>query len=321
MYKCNKCSKEFIYNYLLQRHNKKKKSCISILDEQDAHNIKDIETKLLNLDNKLLDINNQISYIENNNNDKIDNSLNMIRCLFCDKNFSSKSNLMRHIKIYCLIYKKIIDEKNLLEINKNNIIEDKKKLLEEKLNRKRDEEIKQLRKDMLKLLKKKATNINITNNTNNNNNKIINNSLVVNINSFGNENLSHITNNDYKKFLSGFFPGFIKFIEKIHFDENVPENHNISITNLKSKYMYIFENGKWTMKEKNELIDHFIAKKYNLLVGKLDELEENNQIDDKVLEKFNKFTKNYQDEEAQKNTKNDIILMLYNNKDKINMKL
>ena len=46
-----------------------------------------------------------------------------------------------------------------------------------------------------KLLKKKSTNINITNN-----NKITNNNnLMVNINSFGNESLSHITINDYKR--------------------------------------------------------------------------------------------------------------------------
>ena len=40
---------------------------------------------------------------------------------------------------------------------------------------------------------------------------------MVNINSFGNESLSHITINDYKRFLSGLFPGFIKFIEKVRY--------------------------------------------------------------------------------------------------------
>jgi hypothetical protein len=85
--------------------------------------------------------------------------------------------------------------------------------------------------------------------------------------------------------------------------------------------MYIFENDKWAIKEKNELIDKFIAKKYDMLAYKCEELEENKEIDNNVLEKFNKFTKNYQDIEAQKNTKNDIIMMLYNNKNKINMKI
>ena len=162
-------------------------------------------------------------------------------------------------------------------------------------------DIKQLRLDMAKLLKKKSQNINITNNN-----------LMLNINSFGNENLSHITINDYKNFFTGFFPGFIKFIEKIHFDENMPENHNICITNLKSNFMFTYNKGKWLSKDKNHTIDTFIAKKYNILVNKLDELEELKQIDEKILEKFNAFAKNYLDAEAQRNTKNDIMLMIYN---------
>ena len=160
-----------------------------------------------------------------------------------------------------------------------------------------------------KLLERKSQNINITNNN-----------LMVNINSFGNESLSHITINDYKRFLSGLFPGFIKFIEKVHFDENAPENHNICITNMNSKYMFTFDRGDWLSKERNDTIDKFIAKKYNILVDKFDELEEQNQLDDKILEKFNIFAKNYQDKEAQKYTKNEIMLMIYNNKNKINMK-
>jgi len=34
-------------------------------------------------------------------------------------------------------------------------------------------------------------------------------------------------------------------------------------------------------------------------------------LDDKILEKFNIFSKNYQDKEAQKYTKNEIMLMIY----------
>ncbi len=112
-----------------------------------------------------------------------------------------------------------------------------------------------------KLLKKKSTSINITNN-----NKITNNNLMVNINSFGNnESLSHIRVNDYKR--------FIKFIEKVHFDENAPENHNICITNMNSKYLFTFDKGNWLSRDKNYTIDSFIAKKYNILVNKFDELE------------------------------------------------
>ena len=153
---------------------------------------------------------------------------------------------------------------------------------------------------------------------NNNINNINNNNLYVNINSFGKENLSHITEKDYKKYMSGFFPGFIKFIEKIHFDINMPENHNIYITNLKSRYTTIYdnENKKWLTKNKDEIIDNLIRKNYNILDGKCDEFEEK-EINDDVIKKFRTFQKNYIDEESQKNTKNDVMLLLYNNRDKV----
>ena len=97
----------------------------------------------------------------------------------------------------------------------------------------------------------------------------------------------------------------------------MPENHNICLTNLKSKYIYIYDNNKWITKEKKDVIDKFISYKYNILVDKCDELEESNEIDEKILNKFTEFAKNYKDEEAQKNTKNNIQMMLYNNRDKI----
>ena len=230
------------------------------------------------------------------------------------KVFSKKYNVTRHVNDYCLYIKAINQEKNELIEEKNRLIEQKNKLIEEKNNLRTQIELHELRKAVTKLLKRKSHNINITNN------KITNNNLMVNINSFGNESLSHITINDYRRFLSGLFPGFIKFIEKVHFDENAPENHNICITNMKSKYMFTYDRGDWLSKERNETIDTFIAKKYNILVNKFDELEEKNQLDNKILERFNMFAKNYQDKEAQRITKNDIMLMIYNNKNKINMK-
>ena len=129
------------------------------------------------------------------------------KCGFCNKTFSTKGNLNIHLKNHCLVKKD-------LELNKEKI----------KLHK------------QIKKTKKNITNIKTQNNITNIN--ITNNNLMLNINSFGNENLSHITINDFKNFFTGFFPGFIKFIEKIHFDENMPENHNICITNLKSNFMF-----------------------------------------------------------------------------------
>ncbi len=140
---------------------------------------------------------------------------------------------------------------------------------------------------------------NTQNNTLNNN---LNNNIIINVNSFGKESLEHITHRDFDKFL-GFFPGFIGFIEKIHFDELTPENHNICLTNMKSRYMHVFENDNWVLKEKNDIVDRLIMKEYNILNDKFEELEENKQIKEDTMGNFVEFIENYKNKEVQKNTK------------------
>ena len=273
-----------------------------------------IEKKINNIDIKINTNDNKLNNIDNKINQNINDSVKNIKCIFCEKIFNKKYNVSRHIYNCCLEYKKYIEEKNNILENKiiiikqkNKLIENKNKLLDDKqkysdeinnLNKEKiliikneqeknnniNNDIKQLRLDMAKLLKKKSQNINITNNN-----------LMLNINSFGNENLSHITINDYKNFFTGFFPGFIKFIEKIHFDENMPSNHNICITNLKSNNLFVYNDNEWLTKNKREELDRFILKKYNILTEKCCELEEKKMISENVVNDFIKFTKNYQD--------------------------
>jgi hypothetical protein len=371
MITCSKCNKEFAYNYLLLKHQNRKKRCTDKQDDINdmssnlSNNDDNIHNNIVNNDPTDNNIDNDIDNIYSDNSDsensnynenkikklnkndieikklekeekyiekqlnkydknikKISNNLTKYmkesiknnRCNKCNKDFTKKYNVTRHVNDYCVYIKEINQEKNKLTEEKNKLTEQKNKLNEDKNNLRTQIELQELRKAVTKLLKRKSHNINITNN------KITNNNLMVNINSFGNESLSHITINDYKKFLSGLFPGFIRFIEKVHFDENAPENHNICITNMNSRYLFTYDKGNWLSKDKNETIDKFIAKKYNILVDKFDELEEKNELDEKILERFNIFSKNYQDIDAQRNTKNDIMLMIYNNKNKVNMK-
>ena len=287
MITCEKCDKEFKYEYLLKRHQNNKKQCIN-----DISLITKYDNKINNIDIKILELTEQSIQTKKT-------------CMFCNKNFNNKNNVERHILSSCQIKKDMLNEKN-------KIIEDKNKVKIQEESNKLHAEIKSLKNTVAKLIKKQTNNITynqVINNTNNN--------LIININSFGKEDLSHITEADYKKYLSGFFPGFIKFIEKVHFDDNVPENHNICISNLKSKYVYVYENNKWIVKEKDDILDNFITKKYNLLTDKFEEFEENNIINDKIIDNFKEFQENYDNVESQKNTKNNIMLMIYNNRDKV----
>jgi hypothetical protein len=236
MFTCSKCQKEFKYNYLLTRHNNRKKSCLITkinihqennnfsdnnnisLDVNESMNnsinvsvkesVKDINESIKDInktntskkiDKELKQIDKEIKQIDNKLEFNVKNSLKNNKCYLCEKEYTKKYNIIRHIKDFCICVKELNDKKDKLVEHKNLLFE-KKENIDSKI------EINELRNMVAKLLKKKSTNINITNN-----NKITNNNLMVNINSFGNESLSYITINDF----SGLFPGFIKFIEKV----------------------------------------------------------------------------------------------------------
>jgi len=287
MITCNKCGKDFEYNSHLKRHQSLKRSCDTI------NNI------TLNYNKKIKDIDDNIKNLSKN-------SLENNKCLFCKKCFSNKANTQRHITTYCVSKQELDNNKNKLIDEKNKLLEDKNKILDQDKNKIQNNEIKiqneELKKMLEKILEQQMPG-NITQNNQVINNNTINNNLIVNINSYGKEDLSHITIDDYKKYLNGFFPGFIKFIQKIHFDKDAPGNHNICITNIKSKYMYVYEDNDWILKDKNDTLDKLISRKYNLLVNKCDELEESKQINTKIINNFREFEENYDNDEAQSNTK------------------
>lgn len=326
MYICDKCTKQFASQYLLKRHMSGKLECDrpkkmrinrynNVICELSKAN-----EKMLMIDNTILSIDNDIKNLHDNIELSEAKSINKKnKCWFCKNCYSNRQNLMRHHNEHCKQRFKLLDSIDKLTENKNEILENKKNLElkitsieteKKKLEHKND--MKLLREEISKIIKKKTQNINIVNNNIN-----VNNNLTVHINSFGKEDLSHIMLSDYKKYFCSYFFGFVRFIEKIHFDDNMPGNHNICITNIKSKNLHVYENDRWMLREKNDVLDKFISRKYNMLIDKCEELEESGQLSDKIIEDFAEFTRNYKDKEAQKNTKNDIMMMLYNNRDKI----
>ena len=159
-------------------------------------------------------------------------------CKYCDKEFSSRQTLLRHEKKYC---KQKEDLTSKLDLQAE-IIE---RLEEEMREYKKEKET--LYKQIEELIKKAGnTTIHhgstITNNT-------------INLNSYGKEDLSHITESFKTQLIKGPFKMIPKMIEAVHFNENKPENNNISLPNKNGKYMKVFKSGKWTYCNKNEVID------------------------------------------------------------------
>ena len=216
-------------------------------------------------------------------------------CDFCKKSFSRKYGLNSHLKI-CKIKKENEEKKENHElcIMKNEITTLKEELSKTK-----------------QIITNNNNNINKIKTTNNNNSH-----NTININNFGEENIKHIDYSYYSNILKGIYGAVPKLVEKIHFDNEHPENQNIKLTNKKEPYIKIRKNNKWKLADrKTEVLDlidskcFLLSEKYKKLLKKEHNLTTSQQdIIDNFIEQYNEDNKALIDDLINKTE-----LMLLNN--------
>ena len=159
-------------------------------------------------------------------------------CEFCEKIFSRKYNLNRHLQICKKNLKDNVD--SIKDNDKLNFILERLKNLEN--------ENEKLKKQMKKTNKNTQPNININqNNINPNINiNVVNNNNIVNFNDMNYNNV------DKKLFVGPILDRrlfgkaiILKMIENIYINENLPEYQNLVITDKNRGYVKIYNNGKW----------------------------------------------------------------------------
>jgi hypothetical protein len=95
-----------------------------------------------------------------------------------------------------------------------------------------------------------------------------NNHVIININNFGNERLDHITPEFTEECIRAYRgDGICSMIEKIHFDPDVPENHNIKLQSSKNKRVYVKESDRWVIKDADHTIDKVMTGTAQKLIG------------------------------------------------------
>jgi hypothetical protein len=96
--------------------------------------------------------------------------------------------------------------------------------------------------------------------TNNNNTTVF-----VNLNSFGNEDMSHITNDFLSHCLLNPTKGITELIENIHYNTEVPQNNNIRFKSNKNNTFEKYYESKWIECDGSNSLDELIRKGYKVL--------------------------------------------------------
>ena len=137
----------------------------------------------------------------------------------------------------------------------------------------------------------------------------------VQINPFGQENLSYITPQFLQRCVKKPVTGIIKLIENIHFHKDHPENHNVFINNFKGGYIQIHNGEKWIIQPKDDIIVNLIEKKTEIMDNFYDDNER--LFTDSQGGRYLRFQTKIEDENPKiiKTVSQDVELLLYNNRD------
>lgn len=226
------------------------------------------------------------------NNTSVQNEIN---CKFCGKVFQHKQSKYRHEKFRC----KFINKGNIKLINqqkealqeKNRLIEEKNKLIESLL---------------------KQSNF-AGNDSEKDNNSIL---------SYNNTNKNFLTDEMISKCMEKQNMCVPEMIKLVHFNNIHPENRNIYISNLKTNYVMVYEDEKWIVKNRDQMLDKLIADNEKFMHKKLTEWydeETKNLSSDKykrAIKKFQKYLDVNSNTNLIDNIKDELKLMFYNNRGK-----
>ena len=207
-------------------------------------------------------------------------------CAFCNESFKTYANMRRHELHRCKNRYDDMSYKNLFYESQKQMEKEKKEL-----------------KKQINLLLTKVGNTTINNNTQN-----------IQLNSYGKENMNHITDNMKTQLLKMPYGMIPKMIEAVHFNNEKPENKNIAFTNKKDNRIKVYSDDKWIFKDKDDIIHDLIDGKYFILDTHYDSVVETlNKTSKTSYTKFRTFF-DEKDKELHDQLKKDCELVLLNNR-------
>ena len=150
-----------------------------------------------------------------------------------------------------------------------------------------------------------------TKNTINHNNNTNLNNFNMGLLGYKETDYSHLTAKDYKQCICNCNESVRTLINKVHFNDEKPENKNIYISSMKDKYAYAFENQNWLLQYRRDLInDLFDKNEFELTAWYEENKHECSEI---VNRRFKRYLENKGlNENLIDEQKDKIILDMYN---------
>ena len=264
-YKCNLCDRIFNRKSTYDDHKLRKTLC-----NKNISNPK-ITIKTQNIAQKNNIINDNIA----SNNIDIDTN-NNFQCELCKNIFSNKSHLTRHIRNNCKEKRIKQKENNILEeiLKKQNeynealMIKQNEYIL--KMQKEYDDKILKMQKDyeikLNTIVKSKKIAVKKNNINNNIDNSVINNGVInnntnnINICALGFEDISKLSAKVLRSiYISDNDELFLNSIQGINFNPDLPQNHNISYSNLRSNNCQVYEDNIWKSMDIKEVIKMLLS--------------------------------------------------------------
>jgi hypothetical protein len=223
-------------------------------------------------------------------------------CIWCNKKYVNKYTKLRHEIKTCPV--------KIRRDNEENEKQEREQLRIQSL----EDKITQL-ENMIKsgITPQTTTTTNTNTNTNNSHNPNSNNII---INNYGSEDMSHITEKKLIGIFNQCFMSVPKLIELKHFNKEKPENSNVYISDIKSKYALIHVgDGEWNITDREKLLDEMYNNNCNYLADEFEERHDN--LDDITSRKIKRFLDEKDDDETTCMIKDKIKELLFNNKDHV----
>ena len=243
------------------------------------------------------------------------------KCNYCQNTFVRNDSLNRHLSGRCKVKKQQDNEKeDLLQKLVNEMAEMKAEIKKnnEEIRRKDDHvanlemKLQKLESENKKYIQKIKNQQNNKITTQNNIDKQQNINVNFKLLAFGKEDMTNLADDVCKKILNKGFKSVPNLVEFVHFNKNKPENHNVYISNMQNNYVLVYDGEDWKLKERDNVLQQLIDNKTEILSDKFDELL--NKLDEPTIRKFQRFLDQKDEDKIISNIKNDLKLLLYNNK-------